>query len=234
MSLINYKTKIFADGASLEQLATMADDPRLDGFTTNPTLIKALGVKDYSHFAKNFAASAKGKHVSVEVLSDEPKAIMREADAIASWGPNVWVKVPVLTTSGKPYWHEIERMARRGVKLNVTAVLTLDHVERLHAALGDNPDAIVSVFAGRIADTCVLPQTIVECYVKRGLRTLWASPRALGDLHLAECCGCYAITMTPALLAKLPLVGKNLATYEIETVKMLHGDAVAAGFSIEA
>jgi transaldolase len=230
--------KIFADGASLASMLEAARDPRIAGFTTNPTLMRKAGVADYRAFAREVLAEIRDKPISFEVFADDAAGMRRQAREIATWGDNVYVKVPVTNTRGEPSTEVIRDLAADGVKLNVTALCTLDQVRTVGGALAGGPPSVISVFAGRIADTGrdpipIMREALAICRdADRRIQLLWASPReALNIVQAAEI-GCDIITCTPDLLAKLGLHGKDLALYSLETVQMFHRDAEAAGYKL--
>lgn len=231
--------KVFADGADLASMCRLADDDRIRGFTTNPSLLKKAGVTDYAAFARAALTIAGGRPVSFEVLADDFAEMERQARVIASWGEAAWVKIPVTNTRGEPAYALISKLSRAGVRLNVTAVFTADQVRRVGAALavGTVP-AVVSVFAGRICDAGVDVAEWLRWY-RVDLRIacpraemLWASPRQVYDYVLASRAGCDIITMTPDLIAKLSLLGKSLEEYSRETVEMFYRDAQGAGLQL--
>ncbi|HXF54889.1 MAG TPA: transaldolase [Hyphomicrobiaceae bacterium] len=229
--------RIFADGANLNDVRAMAADPRISGFTTNPTLMRAAGVADYRAFARSVLGIVGDRPVSFEVLADDFPTMEAEAREIASWGRNVYVKVPVTDTRGTSAAPLVARLSRSGIKLNVTAVMTLDQVGEMCAALAEAVPAIISVFAGRIADTGrdPVPHMLEALRLMRSrprAELLWASPRELLNVFQADATGCHIITVTPELLRKLELVGKDLGVYSRETVAMFHRDAVAANYAI--
>jgi len=233
------KVKLFADGADLAGMKEMAANPLIKGFTTNPTLMKKAGVVDYKAFALDVLKAIPDRPVSFEVFADDFGQMESQALEIASWGKNVNVKIPVTNTRGEFAGALIERLARRGVKLNVTALLTLDQVERVTERLAAATPAIISVFAGRIADTGVDPVPIMAQAVKimkarPKAELIWASPRELLNIFQADAVGCHIITATNDILKKLALVGKDLGGYSLETVEMFYKDAKAAGFTIAA
>jgi transaldolase len=230
------KTKIFADGADRDGILNLYADPMIKGFTTNPTLMRKAGVADYEAFAKDVLSIVKDRPISFEVFSDEFDDMERQAYRIAKWGENVYVKIPVSNTRAQSSAPLIRRLAAAGVKLNVTALMTLQQVREVGEALG-NAVSCVSVFAGRVADTGRDPVPLMAEAV-RVLRAyprvelIWASPRELLNIFQADAVGCHIITATHDILAKLALVGKDLDTYSLETVKMFHGDAQASNFSL--
>lgn len=231
------KIKLFADGADLSGIKEMAADPTIKGFTTNPTLMRKAGVVDYKAFALQVVDLVGGRPVSFEVFADEFDEMERQALEIASWGNNVNVKIPVTTTKGEFCGPLIERLSAAGVQLNVTAVMTLDQVKRITEKLSSATPAIVSVFAGRIADTGRDPVPVMAEAVRilkdrPKAELIWASPRELLNVFQADSVGCQIITATNDILKKLSLVGKNLDDYSLETVEMFHKDAKTAGYNI--
>jgi transaldolase len=231
--------KIFADGADLVTHRALRDNPLVDGVTTNPTLMHAAGVRSYEKFAWTMAAQVAPKPISLEVFADDFDGMLYQARTIASWGDNIYVKIPVTNTEGVSSARLISQLVQEGLWLNVTAVFTFDQVVEIADALGySGPPAIVSVFAGRIADAGQDPASHMrDCAYHLRARAsraelLWASPRQVYDLCLAEKSGCNIITMTPDLLKKIPLLGKDLGQYSLETVQMFHRDALSAGFKI--
>jgi transaldolase len=238
-ALAALKVKLFADGADLDGMKEMAANPLIRGFTTNPTLMRKAGVADYRAFARDVLAAIPDRPVSFEVFADDFSEMESQALEIASWGRNVNVKIPVSNTKGEFAGTLIERLSKRGVQLNVTALLTLEQVERVTERLAPQTPAIVSVFAGRIADTGVDPMPIMKKAVQvlKGrpkAELIWASPRELLNVFQADAVGCHIITATNDILKKLPLVGKDLGKYSLETVEMFYKDAKAAGFTIQA
>lgn len=231
------KIKIFSDGGDLAGIKKYAADPRITGFTTNPTLMRAAGVNDYKAFALEVLKIVPDRPVSFEVFADDLPTMLGQAREIASWGDNVYVKIPVTTTKGEFTGSIISVLSHKGIKLNVTAIMTLDQVRQVGAVLASATPAIVSVFAGRIADTGRDPVPhMAECLRilsdRPKAELLWASPRELLNIFHADALGCHIITVTGDLLNKLALVGKNLDEYSLETVAMFRRDAVAASFSI--
>ena len=235
----NLRIKLFADGADLTSILNLYRDPHIQGFTTNPTLMRKAGILDYEAFARNLVRMIPDRPISFEVFANDEDGMEAQARTIASWGPNVNVKIPVTDQDGVFLGPLIQRLSRDGVRLNVTAILTLDQVERVTDALHHATPAIVSVFAGRIADTGVDPVPMMQkarqilCARPRA-ELLWASPRELLNIFQAESAGCHIITVPPEILNKLGLVGKNLADYSLETVAMFHRDAHAAAYQISA
>jgi transaldolase len=231
------KIKIFADGADLGGMLEMAKNPLIKGFTTNPTLMRKAGVTDYASFAGNVLAAITDRPISFEVFADDFGAMIAQAREIASWGANVNVKIPVSNTAGTFAGGVISRLSADGIVLNVTAIMTLEQVQLVAAALDPDVSAIVSVFAGRIADTGIDPiphmQACKQALAARPkAELLWASPRELLNIFQADAIGCDIITVTNDVIAKLALVGKDLAAYSRETVQMFYRDASASQFSI--
>jgi len=231
------KIKLFSDGADLAAIRAMAANPRIQGFTTNPTLMRKAGVTDYAAFAKEAIQIVGNRSISFEVFSDDFAAMEREARIIASWGGNTYVKIPVTNTQGETATPLIRKLSRENIRLNVTAILTNEQVRAVADALAPETPSIVSVFAGRIADTGVDPVPLMSEAVNilrawPRAELLWASPRELLNVFHANQCGCHIITATPDVLAKLSLVGKDLAAYSLETVKMFYNDGKAAGFRL--
>jgi len=237
-TLADLKIKIFADGADLEAIAEMCGNPLIKGFTTNPTLMRKAKVSDYAVFARQLLGIVRDRPVSFEVFSDDFAEMQRQAIEIASWGPNVYVKIPVTNTRGEFAGPLIRRLAANGVQVNVTALMTNEQVERVAECLSDGTQSCVSIFAGRIADTGRDPVPIMAEAVRiisgRPLAELiWASPREILNIFQAAAIGCHIITVTHDILAKLPLVGKDLEGFSLETVQMFYNDALKAGFTIE-
>jgi transaldolase len=230
-------TRIFADGADLDSIVALRSDPRISGFTTNPTLMRSAGLSDYEQFARTLLEAVDEHPVSLEVCADEPGEIRRQAARLAGWGSNVFVKVPITTTTGEPLTPVVKDLASDGVKVNVTAIFTVAQVEQSVLALDGGPPSFVSVFAGRIADAGVDPVPVVAESVRlandcNGPEVIWASPREVLNLVQARTVGCHVITMTLDLLKKLSLLGKDLEEFSRETVEMFYRDAQAAGLCI--
>jgi transaldolase len=236
--LSNLKIKIFADGANLAEMCDLYRNPNISGFTTNPTLMRKAGISDYERFAKDVLAAIPDRPISFEVFSDDFEEMERQARKIASWGGNVFVKVPVTNTRGHSAKALICRLSGQGVKLNVTALMTLGQVSEVSRAMSSGPPGYVSVFAGRIADTGRDPvpmmREAVEVLKQCGnLALIWASPREVLNVFQADQAGCHVITATRDILNKLDIAGKPLEEYSLETVRMFRDDAVKAGFSID-
>lgn len=234
----DWRIRLFSDGADLPSILEMAAKPWIHGFTTNPTLMRKAGIRDYQAFARDLLAAVPDRPISFEVFAEDEAEMERQAITLASWGPNVNVKIPVTNRAGVFLGPLIRRLTDAGVPLNVTAILTLDQVAQVAEALPADAPAIVSVFAGRIADTGVDPVPLMA-WAKVLLRErpkaqlLWASPREVLNIFQAEQAGCDIITVPPEILRKLDLVGKDLAAYSLETVEMFHRDAQAAAFTID-
>jgi transaldolase len=238
-SLQSLRVKIFADGADFDGIMKMYANPLIRGFTTNPTLMRKAGIDNYEAFARKLLAAVPDRPVSLEVFADEFDEMERQALAIASWGANVNVKIPVTNTRREFSGPLIRRLSAAGVSLNVTAVFTLEQVKRVTECLAEGTPAIVSVFAGRIADSGIDPvplmaQAVRVLKARPKAELIWASPRELLNIFQADAVGCHIITVTNDVLAKLALVGKDQAEYSLETVQMFHRDAAAAGFTIAA
>ncbi len=219
--------KIFADGADLNEMIRIYNEGIAQGFTTNPTLMKKAGVKDYETFAKSILKEIPNLPISFEVFSDDFDKMEIEAKKIASWGNNIYVKIPITNTKGESSFSLIKRLSNDGIKLNITAILTLHQVRHIFPALsGDN---IISIFAGRIADTGRNPIPIMrnakyEIQLSN-TKLLWASCREVYNIVQAEKCGCDIITVTPDILKKLPMLGKDLEELSLETVRMFYNDS---------
>lgn len=236
MTDLGLKTvKIFADGANLEAMLELAGRPEIAGFTTNPTLMRQSGVSDYEGFARKLLEHITDRPISFEVFADEPDEMVRQARLIASWGSNVYVKIPVTDTCGNSTAAVVRELSNSGVYLNVTALMTAPQVEVVTAAVAGGPGAIISVFAGRVADTGRDPIPLMRAALETmapypDLELLWASPREILNVRQADDIGVHIITVTHDLLKKLTLFGKDLAAFSLETVRMFHGDAATAGF----
>ena len=235
--LKSLKVKLFADGADLAGIQEMAANPMIRGFTTNPTLMRKAGIVDYKAFALQVLGVVPHRPVSFEVFDDDFAEMEKQALEIASWGKNVNVKIPVTNTKGEFCGPLVERLSRAGVQLNITAVMTLEQVKRIVDRLAAETPAIVSVFAGRIADTGrdplpIMAEAVQLLKAKPKAELIWASPRELLNVFQADQVGCHIITATNDILKKLALVGKDLERYSLETVEMFYKDAKAAGFSI--
>lgn len=229
--------KIFADGADKAGMLEMYANPLIKGFTTNPTLMRKAGVSDYRTFAHQIAKAIPDRPLSFEVFSDEFDEMERQALEISSWGENVYVKIPVTNTRQQPSYDLLRRLARAGVKVNVTALMALDQARDVSAALAGGPSSYVSIFAGRIADTGRDPVPLMAATVELlrpypNLELIWASPRELLNIFQADAIGCHIITVTNDILKKLPLVGKSLHERSLDTVRMFYSDAQQAGYTL--
>jgi transaldolase len=239
MNLTTLRTKIFADGAELDGMLSLYRLPFIKGFTTNPTLMRKAGITDYRAFAQRVVAAIPDRPISFEVFSDAFDEMERQAREIAAWGDNVYVKIPVTNTARTPAYDLIHRLSHAGVKVNVTAIMTLEQVREVVGAVTGGAPSNVSVFAGRIADTGRDPVPLMRDAVtmleaEPGAELIWASPRELLNIVQADAIGCHIITVTHDILKKLSLLGKSLEDFSLETVKMFHDDARAAGYSLEA
>jgi transaldolase len=237
-ALAELPIEVFADSADLHRVEELAHDPLIAGFTTNPTLMRRAGVDDYEVFAHEVLALADGRPVSFEVCAATMREMEREACAIASWGPNVFVKIPATDPAGVATTALVRRLARRGVNVNVTAVFTLAQAGRAADALAGAPAGFVSVFAGRIADTGCDPAPLIAeaaaiVHGREAVRLIWASAREVLNVFQAAAAGCDVITLTADLVAKLRLVGKSLEDYSLETTREFYADAVRAGYRVE-
>lgn len=238
MTLTNLRTKIFADGADLDGMLAWYREPYIKGFTTNPTLMRKAGITDYRAFAQRVIAAIPDRPISFEVFSDEFPEMERQAREIATWGEHVYVKIPVTNTKAVPAYDLIHRLAHDGVKVNVTALMTLEQVQASAQAVAGGAPSNISVLAGRIADTGLDPLPLMSEAVRLltvapQAELIWASPRELLNVFQASTIGCHIITVTGDVLKKLALVGKNLDEYSLETVKMFYDDARAAGYSLD-
>jgi transaldolase len=237
-ALSDLKVKIFADGADVKGMVEMYARPYIKGFTTNPTLMRKAGITDYRGFAREVVAAIPDRPISFEVFSDDFAEMERQAMEIAGWGENVYVKIPVTNTKREPTTELVRELAGAGVKLNVTAICTVAQVREVARALEGGAPSVVSVFAGRIADTGrdpipLMQESLAVCRAAgKSVELLWASPRELLNIVQAAEIGCDIITVTPDLLKKLELVGKDLSDFSLETVQMFFRDAEAAGFKL--
>ena len=236
-TVADLRVKIFADGADLPGITKLYANPVIKGFTTNPTLMRKAGVTDYAAFAREILKVVPDRPVSFEVFADDFPEMERQAHEIASWGANVNVKIPVTTTKGQFCGPVIQRLSAAGVVVNVTALMTLEQVKQVTECLSPKTAAIISVFAGRVADTGrdpvpMMTEAVEVMKAKPKAELIWASPRELLNIFQADDVGCHIITVTHDVLGKLGLVGKDLDDYSLDTVKMFHTDATAAGFTI--
>jgi transaldolase len=231
------KTKIFADGADKAGMLEMYKNPVVSGFTTNPSLMRKAGVTNYEAFAQEIIAAIPDRSISFEVFSDDFDSMYAQALTIGSWGEHVYVKIPVTNTKAESTMQLIRELAQQKIKMNVTAILTLDQVDEVVDALKEAPSSYISVFAGRIADTGRDPLPVMQKAVEMmspysQLELIWASPREVLNIFQADDIGCHIITVTNEMIKKLGLVGKDLTLYSLETVNMFYQDATAAGFNI--
>ncbi len=233
------KVKVFADGADKAAMLQMYKNPLVRGFTTNPSLMRKAGVSDYQAFAKQLVAAIPDRHLSFEVFSDDLDEMERQANLIKTWGKNVYVKIPVSNTKGETTYAMIRRLSEAGTQVNLTALFTNDQVTKAVAALGGLAPACISVFAGRIADAGIDPlpmlqKMLAEMAPHKNLEMIWASPREPYNVMQAHDIGCHIITATNDIINRLPLFGKDLDAYSLETVKIFRQDAIAAGFTLPA
>ena len=236
-SLADLKVKIFADGADKAVMLDMYANPHIKGLTTNPTLMAKAGIRDYEAFARDVLQHITDKPLSLEVFSDEIEEMEREALKVSSWGPNVYVKIPISNTRSESTCGLVRRLAGRGVKVNVTAIMTLAQVRDVVLSLEPEVPSNISVFAGRIADTGVDPLPIMAAAAAMAAihpkaEIIWASPRELLNIVQADAVGCQIITVTHDILKKLSTLGYDLDAYSLDTVRMFRNDAVTAGFRI--
>ena len=237
-TLQDLKVKLFADGADKAGMVEMYRKPFVKGFTTNPTLMRKAGITDYRGFAHEILAAIPDRPISFEVFSDEFDEMERQAREIATWGANVYVKIPITNTRREPAYELVRALSHDGVKVNVTAMMTLDQVRAIADALRGGAPSNVSVFAGRIADTGRDPMPIMAESVRiladvPGAELIWASPRELLNVFQADEIGCHIITATNDILKKLDLIGRDLADFSLDTVKMFFNDAAQAGFKLD-
>ena len=235
-SVKELKIKIFADGANVTEMKKVYSEGIVKGFTTNPTLMKKDGVKDYVAFAKDVLSEIKDMPISFEVFTDDFESMERQAREIGSWGDNVFIKIPITNTKGETSYELIRKLSDDGMKLNITAILTLEQIENVSKNINEKTPAIVSLFAGRIADTGRDPIPYIKESLKmlkgnKNAELLWASSRELLNIFQAEECGCHIITVTNDLLKKLQMVNKDLKELSLDTVKMFYNDASSAGYN---
>jgi transaldolase len=237
VSAKSLQVKIFADSADRAAILDLYKNPLIRGFTTNPTLMRKAGVREYEAFAKEILREVKDRPISFEVFSDEFLEMEAQAMKLASWGDNVYVKIPVTNTRGESAATLMTRLASRGVKVNATATLTIAQVQEVTRSFAGGPPSMISVFAGRIADSGVDPLRIMKAALETiaphpKIELIWASPRELFNIVQADQICCHIITVTPDLLKKLPLLGRDLDDLSLDTVRMFHRDAVAAGYTL--
>jgi transaldolase len=236
-SVEQLNVKIYADGADKAGMLEMYAKPYIKGFTTNPTLMRKAGITDYCAFAKDILHVICDRPISFEVFSDEFLEMERQAHEIATWGKNVYVKIPVMNTRREPAYALIRRLSNAGIKLNVTALMTLRQVREVVECVTPGVSSYISVFAGRVADTGYDPVPLMAAAVELlkpvpGAELIWASPRELLNIFQADAIGCHIITVTNDVLKKMHLVGKDLDEFSLDTVKMFYGDAQSAGFRL--
>ena len=231
------KVKVFADGADKEGMLEMYRQPFIKGFTTNPTLMRKAGVKDYRTFAKEMVKLIPDRPLSFEVFSDDFDEMERQAREIAGWGKNVYVKIPITNTRGAPAYDLAGRLSHAGVQLNITAIMTLEQVRQVLLKLSPTVSSYISIFAGRIADTGRDPLPLMAAAVELlkivpAAELIWASPRELLNVFHADAIGCHIITVTNDILRKMKLVDYDLGAYSLDTVKMFFEDAKSAGYTL--
>ena len=229
--------KIYSDGADAEEIIRMDKQGFVDGFTTNPTLMKSSGVTDYMGFAKEVLSGVKERSISFEVFSDDLDDMYRQAHVLSDLGQNVWVKIPVSNTRGEYTYPLLKKLSDEGIKLNVTAIFTAEQTRQVHASLNSNTSSIISIFAGRIANAGVDPEQLMKFAASlvagdQKIETLWASSREVFNIIQAQRCGTDIITLTPALISGMKDLGKDLDQFSLETVKMFYDDAQKSGFSL--
>jgi transaldolase len=234
---VNFRVKLFADGAELGPMMEMYRNPCIKGFTTNPTLMRKAGISDYRAFAKEVVAAIPDRPISFEVFADDFPTMERQATEIAAWGDQVYVKIPITNTEGKSCAPLIERLVAKNIKLNVTAIMTLEQVNTVVPILAAGPSCNISIFAGRIADTGRDPIPVMEEAMRLikpypHIELIWASPREVLNVWQADSVGCHIITATTDILKKLGLAGKDLVDYSLETVQMFYTDGQKAGFTL--
>ena len=236
-TLEGLKIKIFADGADIDSIKKLNSNSYIKGFTTNPSLMKKAGIKDYKDFALKLLSEIKDKPVSFEVFSDEIPVMEKQAYEISKWGKNVNVKIPVTNTKKESTAELIRKLSLKGIICNVTALFTFDQVKEVYDAIDKSTPSILSIFAGRIADTGIDPSNIINDSVdlvksKPKTEVLWASTRETFNIFQAEKLGCQIITVPHEILSKLNHIDKNLDEFSLETVKSFYKDSIAAGFKI--
>jgi transaldolase len=237
MTLADLRVKLYADGADLDTMRALYAKPYIRGFTTNPTLLHKSGVRDYRRFGRDAVAAIPDRPISFEVFSDDFEDMAAQARELATWGRCVYVKIPVTNTAGRPSFDLIHTLSHAGVRVNVTAVLTLEQVTGAIDALRGGAASNISVFAGRIADTGRDPVPVVAdalaiAAAEPRTELIWASPRELLNVFQADAIGCHIITMTADLLGKIDLIGRDLREFSLETVRMFHRDAISAGLAL--
>lgn len=233
----NLKVKVFADGADKNKMLEMYSNPFIKGLTTNPTLMNKAGIKDYKAFCLDILSEIKDKPISFEVFSDDFEDMERQALEIASWGSNVYVKIPIMNTKKIPSYASVKKLSDQKVKLNITAIMTTNQVEEISKVLNSKVPSYVSIFAGRIADTGVdpIPLMMQSLNILKSLplaELIWASPRELLNIFQADQIGCHIITVTQDIFKKIDLIDYDLNEYSLDTVKMFFNDAVVAGYKL--
>jgi len=234
---LQFKIKLFADGANLGEILKLNSNPSINGFTTNPTLMRKSGIKDYSEFASEVLRQVTDKPVSFEVFADDTQEMIEQAKEIASWGNNVYVKIPALKTTGRSNEMVVEELTSQGIKVNITAVMTTERVREFSKVLNPDVPSCVSIFAGRIADTGRDPIPIVEESISilrknQKAEVIWASPRELLNVIQADSIGCHIITATSDILKKIDKIGYDLDRFSLDTVQMFFQDARDSGYRI--
>ncbi len=234
---IHRQIKVFADGAVIRQVPELIERHNVRGFTTNPTLMAKEGIRDYQSFAKELLAVVGGRPVSFEVFADDLDEMHRQARVLAGWGENVYVKIPITNTRRESTAELVKSLSSSGVKVNVTAVFTPEQIAGLAGAFDSGTPAVVSVFAGRIADAGIAPETIVrgaleQFAAQEHVEVLWASVREIYNVVAAAAVGCHIVTVPIAMLDKLGSLGKDLSDFSLETVKMFRNDALSSGFNL--
>jgi len=233
----NLNIKIYSDGADAEEIIRMDSENFVDGFTTNPTLMKTSGITDYLSFAKEVLSAVQEKSISFEVFSDELDDMYRQAIILRDLGENVWVKIPVSNTKGEYTYPLIKKLSNEGVKLNITAIFTKEQIKQVYSSLNPGINSIISIFAGRIANAGIDPEETMQYATDlvsgdENIETLWASSREVFNIIQAERCGTDIITLTPGLINGMKDLGKDLDQYSLETVKMFYDDAQESGFTL--
>ncbi len=235
-SISDLKVQIFADGADISRMLELYRRPYIKGFTTNPTLMRKAGVKDYERFARAVLDHITDRPISFEVFADDEPQMERQAHKIAGWARNVYVKIPVTNTRGEPMDRLIRRLSADGIQVNATALLALDQVRQVSRALKGGAPSYISVFAGRVADTGRDPVPLMKSaldLLPATTQLVWASPRELLNVIQADEIGCHVITLTSEVMKKIDLIGKDLCEFSLETVRMFHDDAARSGYKLE-
>jgi transaldolase len=237
-SVSELRVQVFADGADKASILELYRQPYIKGFTTNPTLMRKAGVTDYERFAREILQQIPDRPISFEVFADDEAEMERQARKIARWAANVYVKIPVTNTRREPMYELVRRLSAEGIQVNATAVLALDQVEQLARALRGGAPSYISVFAGRVADTGRDPVPLMKSALELmapepNSQLVWASPRELLNIFQADEIGCHVITATSDVLKKIPIIGRDLHDYSLETVQMFHNDAARSGYKLE-